>query len=77
MDALGSELVCASVSETQRKQHRWDLSVHFGKYFSSVFAVLGPAGGSGEAERQVLALEEFTVLGGRLTRPMIQLKLWV
>lgn len=39
--------------------------------------MLGPAGGSGEAERQILAMEEFTVLLGRPTQPKIQLRLWV
>lgn len=39
--------------------------------------MLGPAGGSGEAERQILAMEEFTVLLGRPTQQKIQLRLWV
>lgn len=39
--------------------------------------MLGTAGGSGEAERQILAMEEFTVLLGRPTQPKIQLRLWV
>ena len=39
--------------------------------------MLGTAGGSGEAERQVLAMGEFTVLPGRPTQPKIQLRLWV
>ena len=65
------------VPETQRKQHCWYVSVHFSKHLWSVSAVLGTAGGSGEAERQVLAMGEFTVLPGRPTQPKIQLRLWV
>ena len=45
------------VPETQRRQHLWYPAVHFSKYLSSVSAVLGIPGGSGEVMRQVLALE--------------------
>ena len=63
---LGAE-ARSLVPETQRRQHLWYAADHFSEYLSSVSAVLGNAGASEEVMRQVLALEEFTVLLGSPT----------